>query len=276
MRIYKINRDQPNFAARTAQIRDAQWVSHIINSELPHISTTKMVPIISNFMQKNAKLFNLFKPPKNCHQIEALLLQLPKIAKNAEQAGNKEILKYLYSIKSFIKTITKARLHKEEYTLLTDLNKAYGYLYQLKDLHTGNCGEDAIAAELILKLNGIKNATTSRLISVSATDERQRFPIDHLVCAFNPDGSKVEKINKKTIIIDPWIGKADYADNMSLHYQNQCQKYFNTRFSDTGNVKIKFLPAKEEINISEFERQEIAYLYPKLIYKSQNRKFMQK
>lgn len=86
--------------------------------------------------------------------------------------------------------------------------------------HCFNCHESALLSELILKLNGIKNAYTASLNDGDAK-------IKHVVCFFNRDGSeitvndkgKVNIVNNKTIIIDPWTGICDFANNVFNEYK---------------------------------------------------------
>lgn len=275
------NYPQINFTARAVQVRDAQWVSHVINSKLPHFSTTKFIPIFANYLQKFSALLDIDKQPRSISEIQKKLLKLPLIVskyKNSPDVKkdfmlkNKDI-KLLYGIKNITSRVYDARLVCKDYIDLTDLNDAYGYLYQIKELHCGNCFENAVLAELILKLNGINNACTTELREYDADKPCARFKIDHVVCAFNDDGSKVDKVSKKTILIDPWLGKADYAENMKLFYKSIGNKYFGLHLE---NPTIAFSTPKEEIKIKDKERLEILALYPELEFKSKTRNFMQR
>ena len=163
MRIQPINQRQTSFSARSVQVRDAQWVTHIINSELSHFSTTRFIPIFANYMEKFSTLLNIDKRPKSIYEIQKILLKLPIIInnhknrlKNNSDLPKQEDLNRLYAIKRTTNRVSDARLICKDYVDLTYLNDAFGYLYQIKELRSGNCFENAVLAELILKLNGIE------------------------------------------------------------------------------------------------------------------------
>jgi hypothetical protein len=281
MKIQSISQTQTNFTARSVQIRDAQWVSHVINSEFPHFSTTKFIPIFSTYMQKFSDLLELNKPPKTLGEIQDTLHYLPLLVnkyinsahcESQRKAFPVEDFKRLFAIKNITSKVYNARLACKNYVNITELNETYGCLYQLKDLKLGNCSENALMAELILKLNGIKNSYNTKLLAYNKENPCARFKVDHIVCAFNDDGSPVGNISKKTIIIDPWIGKADYAEKMKLFYQNEGLKNLNLSIE---NPTITFTTPIARVKISEDERKEILELYPELQFKAQNRDFMQ-
>ena len=123
-------------------------------------------------------------------------------------------------------------------------------LDQLKVEKVGNCYENAKAAEIILKMNGVKHAKSASLV-------RGKIPrdTDHFVCVFNRDGSVFDGTvkNNQTIIVDPLFGKVDFANNMFKMYENTCQKSLkmpaegkfgfdrvvDTKISDEGMETLK-------------------------------------
>ena len=231
-------------------------------------------------MEKFSALLSIDKRPKSINEIQKILLKLPIIInnyrnnlKNNSDIPKQEDLSRLYAIKKTTSRVSNARLICKDYIDLTYLNDAYGYLYQIKELRSGNCLENAVLAELILKLNGIENARLTQLKAYNSENPCARLNIDHIVCAFNDDGSNVDRVSRKTIIIDPWLNKADYAENMKLFYKNIGEKYLDLRLE---NPTIIFSTPTEEIKINENEKIELLALYPKLQFKSSSRKFMQK
>ena len=94
----------------------------------------------------------------------------------------------------------------------------------VKEYHYFNCHESALLAELMLKINGFKNSYTACLRNGKAYG-------NHILCMFNRDGSKIaikeengELIpqieNNKTIIIEPWAGICDFANNALKEYHS--------------------------------------------------------
>ena len=49
-----------NFSGRCPQIRDAQWVCHIVNTAYPHVSSTRFSAPMYRLKQENAELYNKF------------------------------------------------------------------------------------------------------------------------------------------------------------------------------------------------------------------------
>ncbi len=223
--ISAIQYNTPSFQARCPQIREGQKVCHLISSQLPHISDTRL----------RSAYYNLFD----------------------KGLGEKVNIRYIKWMRSMIDKIEEARnLY---------VNNAYGHtngkptriLNQLKFEHLGNCYENGKAAEIILKLNGVENA---RAVSL----KRGSSAIDHFVCVFNRDGSAFDGTikNNQTIIVDPWLGKADFAGNMFKIYENTCQKLL--KLPEQGKFGVRNV---EDIKISENDSSIIKQYFPKLFYK---------
>ena len=139
-------------------------------------------------------------------------------------------------------------------------------LGQFKHDKLGNCGEDAFMSAAILRINGLDNACTAGL-----KVDGQYF--DHFVCVFNKDGSTFNgKPNKNTIIIDPWVGMADFASNMFQKYKNVFNKFL---IGINPQSEISFRDV-DEIKISGLERFVLTMKHPELRYSNSTREFMQK
>ena len=146
------------------------------------------------------------------------------------------------------KGITKA------YKLLTKLVKRY---------HCANCAELTRLANLICAVNGIDSTPIGMML---CDKEGKIFSyVDHAALAIPlKEGSlscnKMSKI-KDVIIIDPWLGIADYARNAALEYQNKFQKHLNMpKDSQIMMDPFTSLPA---IPIEEF--QNLRKEFPNLI-----------
>ena len=173
------------------------------------------------------------------------------------------------SIRNFIETFGKKRLDTEAFI---GYNKVYTSLFMTENFKLGNCSEDAVLAELILKMNNIKNACCASLYKAepgAKIDEWQ--DADHAVCVFNKDGSVFDdKITDQTIIIDPWVGKAGFAKDMERYYREVMGDYFNIEPYEL----FKYERA-ETVNLSDFAMEKLKEKYSPFIFKSKNRRFMQ-
>jgi len=232
MKVQSCNYPQYAFTGRCVQVRDAQWVCHTISSTLPHVSTTK---------------------------IDVMYFDVTK-----KQLVRPDLVRKLTTWRHYI--INKLNDLREEYFQykLSANSIANGVINQLKEERMGNCHENANVAEVILKMNGIENSGCVTL----KTDTNN---IDHVVCVFNADNSPIS-INpgKKTIIIDPWLGEADFASNMFLRYKNLYHQYFKL----FGHDKFGF----NSLNSFKLKPADIAELreeYPQFVFKSKSRDFMQ-
>lgn len=262
------------FKARCPQIRDAQWVSHTVNTELPHFSITKFEPMIKKFV---IKTLNPQKEPENlidiCMLIEPLerfmnnnktMTLIEKFAKyifnflllfNKQKKNN---LNMLLWIKERIVSFGEKRQERDLFS--GDFYAMNNILRFMKVEKLGNCHENAQVAELILKMNGIKN-------SVTAAPYTSSKEIDHVVCIFNKDDSKFYgNITNKTIIIDPWAGIADFASNTLATYKSM--------YKIPQNEKLKF-GIFSKIDISQKELDVLKELYPEFVFKNKQRNFME-
>ena len=100
-----------------------------------------------------------------------------------------------------------------------------------------NCGEAGQLAELILKLNGIKNACTALIYDGNDN-------IHHEVCLFNRDGSEYNNVikNRETIIVDPYTGICDFANNYfkQLGEDGVWKGHFKIDINDADKVQRKY------------------------------------
>lgn len=241
-----------NFTARCPQVRDAQWVCHVVNTAFPHVSSTRLSAPMYKLKSENENLYNRFVSknilgvyiPYNYDELK--LLSLFK--------WQKRLVDKLNSVRKDWQT----GIHKSSKLVDNVIN-------QLKFDKLGNCGEDALLSEAILKINGVKNSYTANLI----TDNSK---IDHSVCVFNRDGSKFDgKVTKNTIIIDPWIGAADFAQNMFLKYKSLANKYF---FNIDDKSKLGLTNIKS-LKLSGKDTFLLALKHGKLVYPGVTREFMQ-
>ena len=243
--------DNINFTGRCSQVKDAQWVCHVVNTAFPNVSTTRFSAPLYKLKQENAQLYynfinkNQFQTAKPYNYNELKLFVLFDWQKHLVEKLNNVRRRWQSDSKNSSR-------------LLCNVIK------QLKLDKIGNCGEDALLSEAILKINGIDNSYTAALC---LNDSK----IDHRVCVFNRDGTKFDgKVTKNTIIIDPWIGAADFAQNMFLNYKRFCNKYF---FNIKDNSKLGLIDVKS-LDMSGEELLLLTLKYDKLLFPGITKEFM--
>ena len=267
----------PSFTAKCPQIRDGEWVCHKINEEFPHFSTSKFKPM---FQKKLRNVCGSWLVPKKPMSIEAILYDACAITNVHCEPTHKGIVKRV--VQKLAKPFMPKRTEKDYQVLgkISDKIEELGQsrvrcmdlcgeenpvkvaIKMLKDYKLGNCFENALIAELVMKMNGVENARTLYI--------KNGKSVEHSVCAFNKDGSKLDKIvNNKTIIIDPWAQKTDYGNNMMVYLKNQ----FGNNLAIDKKSKLGYeIYEFARLNPSDIEK--LRAQYPSLVYNSSNRKFM--
>lgn len=251
MNSFSINQN-PSFTSRSPRIRDAQWVCQKVRS-FTHVSTTHFAPNVQKLANKNMILYNKLV---NTKPFEHFFVKSP------------EELKLVKIFTWHERLVERIMMARENWHVGTrdDYRRVGNILNQFKYEGLGNCGEDAYLAATILKLNGINNACVAKM-------KIDKSWIDHVVCAFNTDGSNFDgKSLKNTIIIDPWVGTADFAQNMFLKYKSIYQKFM---FGIKPNSNIK-LSKFDYVLFSSDELKVLQEKYKYLIYPKSKRGFMQK
>ena len=234
-----------NFTSRCAQVRDAKWVcqkvhsySHISPSRINRTLESMSEPYIDTFQNPYAPL-----PPK--------------------AYGLFNLLGWRDNLVEKINTARRAL----RFSYLDDYKRTNKVISQLKDTKLGNCGEDAYLSGAILKMNGVKDACTTKLTI-------KGHIIDHGVCVFNRDGSAFNgKANKNTIIIDPWVGDADFASNMFVKYKGIYNQQVDKAIQPDS--KIEFWDTKH-IDLTDKEKTALLQEHPELKFNNSKREFMQK
>ena len=264
-----------SFTSRCGQIRDAQWVCHVIN-DFQYSSTSRLKPLFEKQLRKVKKLNPQVNSPMDMlileEHLNSLNLSKPKnknlfkkfadYIKSKFLKDKKDDLNRLYSIKEKIKGL--ADIREKCMTEAGESKQAFSALKMLDEYKQGNCYETAILAQLVLKLNGVKNARVLYLKNGSK--------LEHAVCVFNRDGSKFEKIeNNKTIFVDPWAGKADFAGNMFKYYDSILGNNFRLKMKFDDKLEINDFAALDEVDFNKIKGR-----YPTLIKTGGNRKFMEK
>ena len=102
-------------------------------------------------------------------------------------------------------------------------------IYGMQDKKVGNCFEEAALAQLIGKVNGQKNIYVGDILVEKENVEGKR-KIDHAVAFITDRKIEIGKSygfkNKDAVIIDPWLGIADFAENYFTKLKNNFCKFF--------------------------------------------------
>lgn len=239
---------QPSFSSRCPEIRDAQWVCQKVKS-FPHISPSKVTVPIVGLAYKNPNVYKRFSK-----------YPYPDLFNIPQEHKITRIFDWQRRI---VQKINNAR---DEWTgkRRGDFRLFEAILGQIKYSKLGNCGEDAFLSATILKLNGVEHTYT-------ATLKIDDLLHDHAVCAFNRNGQPFSgEIKRDTILIDPWIGIADFAANIIPKYKNLYSEFFNGIKPDS---KITFDRVKR-INLNNNEQFLLKIEYPELLYHKTGRRFM--
>lgn len=264
--ITKVNQLQytPSFTAKAPQIRDAEWVCRVINHTFPHYSTSKHQVRIINLLKRNKNEIKYDTNPKTLGDIYNTISKY--ITKNPDS----KLAKQLKNIIDILATYGIKRMTTN--SLFGIGNLVYESLYLMEKYKFGNCSECAIIAELVLKMNGIKNACCASLKKgLKEMSLNDSTPLDHLICILNKNGTPFTgKITKETIILDPWLNKAGFAKDMERFYRNEFSHFFEL----DPNEVFKY-EKKEFVNIEDFDMTKLQKKYHPFIFKNKSRKFMQ-
>lgn len=158
--------------------------------------------------------------------------------------------------------------------------KRYEILNLIKRSKVMNCAENAEAARIAALLNGAKDVNCFAMFSYNEKTNKITN-LDHLVAVLNYElpeycnfyGSYYQrvlkedllKLPKKSIVIDPWIGFADYVDNAVTKFKHEYQKLFDIKTDE----KVRFVPQKFP-ELSENDLLMIKEAFPNLLIKKLN------
>lgn len=240
-----------SFAARCPQIRDADWVSRKVNS-FQHTSVTKFRKLILDYAVSKGAL-------AQGQPIQSLRSLSPSSKRNDM------LLKFYASYKNFVEIFSFVRQGwKNE--VISDAKAIDKMVNQYKNACMSNCGEDAFLAAAIVRLNEFENVYTACLTKNDKS-------LGHQVCIFNKDGSefdgKVKPFN--TIIIDPWLGKADFANLLLKDYKTSLKNFIDFDGIDNIEFAKKYI---SKIDVSGMENFILRTKYPELIFPYRGREFM--
>lgn len=271
-----------NFTARAPQIKDAEWVSHIVNSTFPHFSTTKHQLRFISYLSKKQ---NFARKPKNLQDVldrielnqhikkynhtkkfsEKIFDFFYYLALSTKQKKDFNIQQAIYNKIVQVIDLRRSCFKENTDTLIPKPIKMIGYI---KNQKLANCMEDAILTNMVLKMNGVKNVARIHMYNLVNGEEKI---IDHAVCIVNPPNIPLQqgKLHPKAIILDAWSGKCDFADNMITYYRNLKGKYF-----PVNKLKdVVYKPILED-GLTPDILAKMKQDYPQLIFPNKDRKFL--
>ncbi len=210
-----------SFTGTRQVLRDADWICRKTSSAFPMISPTKIYFSNPERILKNRK-FTTFLWAKS--------LQLQEDRKDR-------------------------RFLKSPFKFLSEV------LYSACNHKVGNCSEFVSIAEMIAKMNGVKNC-----YRVSMTDLNKSGKLDHtaLLVTKNPIDSRIIS-SKESIIIDPWLGISGRAADVVTRYEKEFSKILGL----SGDTAIGFRVNKS-LDLSGKELDILRTVHPDLIFKKKD------
>lgn len=163
------------------------------------------------------------------------------------------------SISSIGEKIHNARCNNN--SELVPVNFLKKLLEQIRNDKVGNCYEKSTIAELILKVNGVKNCDRINLVT---NDGKKN--LNHTVLLVNFDKQNYYPSLHKLLIIDPWCGDSGYADTMLKKYANM----FNVFFKLKKGESIQFVK-RHSLYLSDEDIKFFRKNYPELVFKSSDK-----
>lgn len=220
------------FQSRNGTIRKADRITRHVNSVYPHISESRTRIFINQVIQKHTDNQNI------CNKLSGLKFKYEKKLDNLRFRGG-------YGIEQFRIIIDNLKNHK-----------------------LGNCYESAVLAQIIGKINGLKNIYPAQ-IYFTKNNSKAIMQFDHAVAVvtdkpFEKD-YKYQLKNKDAIIIDPWLGVTDFAGEYILKLKSLFIRKFPNQLSDDS--RMLQLIAQDSKNTEEFNQKRKKCFKPDFYFK---------
>lgn len=223
-----VQNNKISFSGSSSIMRDSDWICRKVKVSFPMISPTRLYYDNPDFFKKK-KRFSLFLKK------ESQILQ--------EDRADRRFLKSPFKfIKEVISSVNRNRL--------------------------GNCAEHALFAEMIARINGLKNSYRLTVKDQSASDK-----MNHTFLLISKTPIKNNRLDlKNSLIIDPWVGISGKANDVLSRYKNQ----FAHLLKLDKSSQLKF-GIKNQLELNENEINYLKNKYPQLIFKSKDgHKLMEK
>ncbi len=206
-----------NFRSKNSAIRQADRITRTVNSVYPHISESKSKLNIDKFISKNTE------NEKRNYTLSKLKLKNSMKLDNLRNRGG-------YGFEQFRIIIENLKKHK-----------------------IGNCYEESVLAQIIGKINGIKNIYPASVYYTKSPFEKSiKFYHAVAIITDKPFAKdyKYQFKNKDAIIVDPWLGITEFAREYFNRLITQFAKEFPNKISDNTNL-LKCI-SRDSKSIEEF------------------------
>jgi|GEM_PF-3031662 len=209
MNVCAIN-NNPSFTSRNALVRKAQDVCNTVNREFVGVSFSRTYDNAKAMLQRKSDI------------------DVNKALAFREKFNN--FLGNFYNKSDKMRSESTQCLSKSN-DIVSAIQEYFGIL---KKHGIFNCGQRATLGEIVAKMNGFKDA---KKMVIGSVKNNSGEIYDHaiIVTGMNvpkkisdltsgaltdlPFAELYLKPPKKAIVIDPWMGFADYADNAILRYK---------------------------------------------------------
>lgn len=208
---------------RTQMKRQAEKVLRVLGGEFPVVSSSKVVEM----------------PSLNKHwKFKILLFSIS------------EKLKSLRS--EVFKPLVKSK----------DLEYYEGCVNLVKEYKVANCGEMATLCKLLSNLNGIEVQPIGMFLQAKRC--KKKIDIDHAIYAISLDGKQINgkrNLSKQTntLVIDPWLGFAEFGPKAEERFRYDYQQFFDIR--DDLDLKIEAIDDGEPV-ITDFMKTYFFEKFP--------------
>ncbi len=182
-----------NFTSRAPQVRDAEKFCRLVSEEFPVMSSTRYAEFTN--AEKTQRIKECIE---RLHEKDYKEIRIP-FDQARSQKGHKEAILTL---------IKKIKEHK-----------------------IANCADFAKLCSVICHMNGVE-VIQPELYLVTKSGAITGEIVDHAVLMIKstkmPFLEKLKNL-KDTLIIDPWLGFADFAPNVERKFKGEYSKFFKIR-----------------------------------------------
>ena len=141
-----------------------------------------------------------------------------------------------------------------------NISKFISLIINIKKHHVANCAELTYVTQGICNINGLK----TKPIQLVLVDKAERFNgyADHVVLAIPLKNKevKIDKLSKlkDVIIVDPWLGIADYAPKVEEKYLKDFKKFFEKPGQKIDN--LSFSSFSDSFGLIELSNSDVQIL----------------
>ena len=142
-----------------------------------------------------------------------------------------------------------------------------GFIQNIKKYHLANCADFAKLCSIICQANGVK-VTQPRMFAGSSGGELGKL-VDHAVLMVQPKNNFIAKKMselKDVIIIDPWLGFADFANNVERRFMGEYANFF--KFPEGTKLRLINISDDSGIKMTPEIIDAVKEKFPQLVMKN--------